>query len=238
MEYESAFLIRKQDQIIRKLSILLKNKCLITGYYGDNDNSFITTLFDINEKNKFIIFYHSPRKDLIKNFINSPVITFKTEHIGIKISFESVKVEKIQHQGVSAFTVPIPDSLLWVEAREFYRVKFPVLTPSFCQLTINNQASINLKLYDLSISGLSVISDSSEISDLMITDARFEQCKLILTDEDEGIISFEIRSKYTINKNTTDRVEKIGCKLTSITSAFENTIQRYMQKIEIENRKK
>ena len=238
MEYESAFLIRNPEKIISKLSILLKNKCLLTAYFGDNDDSFITTILDINIKNNLLIFYHSPKQDAIEQLLYSPIITFKTEYLGIKVAFDAIKIAKIHHQGVSAFAIPIPDSILWIEARDFYRVKSPVSKSSYCRLTLEGQEHITLKLFDISLVGFSVLNASSEISALMIPDTRFENCKLILADTGEDTVSIEIRSKYIVNPENSNRIEKIGCKFTRITPAFENTVQRYMQQIERENRQK
>ena len=112
MEYESAFLIHSPEKIISKLFILLKNKCLLTAYFGDNGDSFITTILDIYTKNNLLIFYHSPKEDTIEQLLNSPKITFKTEYLGIKVVFEAIKLAKIQHQGMSVFAIPIPASIL------------------------------------------------------------------------------------------------------------------------------
>ena len=244
MEYESAFLIRSPKKIFSKLSILLKNKCLLTAYFGDNDDSFITTILDIYVENNHLTFYHGPKENLIEQLLNSPKITFETEYLGIKVAFEAIKLAKIEHQGVPIFVIPIPESILWMEARNFYRVKSPASKSSYCQLILKDQEPINLKLYDISLAGFSILTDSKEVSELMIPDTHFEQCKLILADEDadadedEDTISFEIRSKYIINPETLNKMEKIGCKFTRITPAFENTIQHYMQQIERENRQK
>ena len=238
MEYESAFLIRSPEKIISKLSILLKKEWLLTVYFGDNNDSFTTTILDIHIKNNRLIFYYSPEHDSIGQLFNSPIITFKTEYLGIKVVFNAIKPTKIQHKEVLAFAIPIPDSILWMERREFYRVKSPLSKFSYCQLTLKDQEPINLKLYDISLAGFSVLNASSEISALMIPDTHFEQCKLILADTGEGTISFEIRSKYIMNPETSNKMEKIGCKFTRITPAFENSIQRYMQQIERESRQK
>ena len=238
MEYESAFLIRNPEQIISKLSILFKNKCLLTVYFGDNDDSFITTILDIDIQKNRIFFYHSPKQDAIEQLLDSPVITFKTEYLGIKIAFNTLRIAKMQHQGVSVFAIPIPEAMLWIEARNYYRVKSLISKSGYCQLTLENQGPIALKLCDISLVGFSVFNTSSEISALMIPDAHFEQCKLVLADTGEGIISFKIRSKYIMNPETPNRMEKIGCQFTWITPVFEDTIQRYMQQIERENRQK
>jgi len=239
MDYESAFLISNSEKIISKLSILVKSKCLITAHFGDNGDSFITTILDIYIENSYLTFYHGPKEDSIEQLLGSQKITFKTEYAGIKVAFEAIKIAKIQHQGVSIFVIPVPESILWIETRDFYRVKSPVSKSSYCQLTLKDQDPINLKLYDISLIGLSVLNSCSEISALMIPDTHVEQCKLILTDTGEDTISFHIRrSKYIINPENLTRMEKIGCKFTRITPAFETTIQRYMQQIETENRQR
>ena len=236
MEYESPFLIDNPVKIIRHLYILLKHKCLLTAYFGDNDDSFITTILDIYIKNNLLIFYHGPKGDAMEQLLDSSKITFKTVCLGVEVVFDTIRLAKIQYHGLSVFAVPIPASMLWMERREFYRVKSPVSKSSYCRLTLKDQEHINLKLYDISLGGFSMLTDSKEVSDLMILYTSFEQCKLILSDAGEDTVSFEIRSKYIINPEPLNRIEKIGCKFTRITPVFENTVQRYMQQIERENR--
>ena len=238
MELDSPFLISSPEQINLKLAILFKNKCLITAYYGNNGDSFITTVLDIDTQKNRLIFYHSPKEDAIEDLLKSPLITFKTEYQGIQVTFEATRIGKTQHQGITVFSIPIPESLLWIEARSFYRVRSPIAKSSYCQLVLKDQDAINLKLYDISLAGFSMLNASSEISELLIPDAAFEQCKLILTEAGEGTIAFKVRSKYIINSETSGRIEKIGCQFTKITPAFENVIQRYMGQIERENRQK
>jgi len=164
--------------------------------------------------------------------------------LGVEVVFDTIRLAKIQYQGVSAFSVPIPASILWMERRELYRLKLPVAKSSYCQLTLKDQGPINLKLYDISLGGFSMLADSKKVSDLsknpdlMVLYTSFEHCKLILADTGEYTVSFEIRNKYIINPDNLNRMEKIGCKFTRITPALENAVQRYMQQIERETRQK
>lgn len=238
MDYESTFLIDRPDKIIHHLSILFKKKCLLTASFGEDNESFITTILDIDLKKNRLIFYHSPKEGSIEKLLTSPKITFKTEYLGIKIIFDALRLSKIQHQGVEAFTVPIPSSLLWMEARNFHRVKPPVTKPGYCRLIRKDQKPIDLKLYDISLGGFSILTDSRELSELMPIETGFEQCKLILPDMGEETIDFEIRSKCVIIPENAPGMEKIGCKFTRTTAAFESTVQRYMQQIERELRQK
>lgn len=234
MEFESKFLIHRPDVIINKLSVLRKNKCLLTVNFGDGDDSFITTILDINKENNTIVFYHGPQKDLIERLFHSDSISFKTEYLGIKIAFEGKGMTEICHDGASAFTMPVPTAILWIEAREYYRVKLPIPASSYCQLVMNGPEPITLALCDISISGFSIFNDSSEFSQLMRSGNSFSQCRLILGDLGEGAVSFVIRHKYTMKQQDLKKIEKIGCQFTEITPEFENIIQRYMLQIERE----
>ena len=238
MDYESPFLIDSPEKIITHLFILLKNKCLLTACFGENGDSFITTILEINKQDNVFIFHHGPKEDAIEQLLDSSKITFKTVCLGVEVVFDTLRLVKTHHQGVSVFAAPIPASMLWMERREFHRVKSPVSKSSYCRLTLKEQKTVSLKLYDISLAGFSMLTDSKEVSDLTILYASFEQCKLILADTGEDTVSFEIRSKYIINPETLNRMEKIGCKFTRITPAFETAIQRYMQQIERENRQK
>jgi flagellar brake protein len=228
MEYESAFLIRSPDKIVNKLSILLKNKCLLSVFFGENNDSFITTILDIYVNNGYITFYHGPKEDLVEQLINSENITFKTEYLGIKVVFEATKLAKVKHQGLAVFVIPIPDSMLWIEARDFYRFKSPISKSSYCQVTLKDREPVSLKLYDLSLVGFSMLNDSKEISDVMALDMNFEQCKLLLADTGEDTVSFKIKRKNIINIGNLNRIEKIGCKFTKIAPEFEKIIRHYM----------
>lgn len=238
MEHESAFLIIDPARIAYYLSILLKNKCLLTAYFGDNDDSFITTIFDIDLKKNRLIFYHGPKEDATEQLLNCKKITFKTEHLGIKVAFEAIRLGRIEHQAVSAFAIPIPESMQWMEARDFFRVKPLAAKPSYCQLALEDQKLVKLKLYDISLGGFSMLVDTKEISNLITPDALFEQCKLILADTGEAAVSFQSKSKCVINQENLALTEKVGCQFTHLSPASENTIQRYMQQIERENRQK
>jgi len=238
MENDSSYLIRNPKLMISNLSLLVKNKCLFSVHFGEHNESFITTIIDFNQKNNSLIFDYGHKEDLNQRLINSTKSTFKTELNGIKVSFDGSGLKKTTHNGEPAFILPVPESLFWMQRREFYRVRPPLSNPSHCQLVLKDRAPITLDLYDISLAGFSMLNVSKEISDLLPPGAHFAQSKLILSELGEGVVSFEVCAKSIINPDKTKKLQKIGCKFTRVTPAFEAVIQRYMQQIEIENRQR
>ncbi|ESS73329.1 putative glycosyltransferase [Methyloglobulus morosus KoM1] len=237
MEHESAFIIRNPAQIINKLSLLLKNKRLITVYFGDKKDSFVSTLLDVDKKDKILIF-DGCKEELAEQLLSSPKIICNTEHLGAKVVFNLTDLVPINYQSKLAFTAPMPEMMRWIEHREFFRLRAPYATPSHCVLTIKDKEPVKLKLYDISLRGFSMLNTSEEISELMIPEAHFEKIKLELEGVGECVVSFEVRNKCVINSDKANSLEKIGCKFTRLAPSIEDTIQRYMLQVEREILKK
>ena len=234
----SSFSIQNPKQIIVHLSLLLKKKCLISACLGDDNESYITTLLGINEVNNLVILDYGPKEDLNQHILKAKKVTFNTEYNGIKVSFTGAGLKEVSHKGDPAFSMTIPKSLYWMQRREYFRVKPPLSKPSYCQLIIEDRKPVNLKLYDISLTGFSVLNVSKEVSDLLIQGKSFKQCNLILLETGESMVSFEICNKYIINPDKSQKIQKIGCKFIKITRPIEEVIQRYMQQIQREDLQK
>ncbi len=219
--------IRNQQQIINKLALLFENKCPIKARYGTSDEAHITTLLDIDKENDTVVFDFGSRQDLNHHLLNAGKVIFEAEYRGIKVSFTGTRLKTIIHKGVSAFSILIPKSLFWSQRRGHKRVKVPVSDTCYCQL-IHKDKEINLKLFDISLSGFSMLSDYNEISDLLIPGTLFEHCKLMLSEAGEGLIAFEICDKCAINPDDLQKTQKIGCKFVKIRRQAEEIVQHYI----------
>ncbi len=234
----SSFLVQNPKQIANYLLLLLKNKSLLGARFGTNNESYITTLLDINQKTDSLVLDSGSKEDLNQHILKAGRVIFDTEYKGIKVSFGGSGLKQIIYKGDPAFSMPIPRSIYWMQRREYFRVKSPLTKPSYCQLTLEDNKAVNLKLCDISLTGLAIFNVSKEISDLLIPGANFFQCKLILSDAGECTVSFEVRAKYIVNPDKIQKIQKIGCKFINITRPAEEIIQRYMHQIQRESLQK
>lgn len=237
MSDNSSFTIFNQRQIIHNLSILVKNKCLVSVRFDEGKAFFLTAIISVDEVNNSIVFDCGPKEALNQQLLKSHRIIFQADFAGIKSSFRSEAPKEILYNGETAFTVPIPESMFWMQRREYFRIKSPRAKGSYCQLIFEDKQPINLMLYDISLTGFSMLNTSASVSDLLIPDTQYDGCKLILTNAGEGNVSFKICSKMIINPNKIDqlKIQKIGCSFTEITPAFEMIIQRYINQLQRED---
>jgi flagellar brake protein len=236
MEKESSFTIRGLDQVVNHLTLLQKSKCLLSVICKENNTTFLTTIIEIDKQDKSLMLDYGPKEYLNRPIINGQQTNFVTEYNGIKVSFQGSTFKKVEHEGQPAFLMPIPASILWLQRREFYRLRSPISKNSYCQLTLPEQEPINLQLYDISISGFSLLVESEAIREILLPKTIVETSKLVLEDAGEGDVRFQVCSKYVINPGKVNVIEKIGCMFTGITPIFQSMVQRYMQQIERENK--
>ncbi len=238
------YLVRNPKQILTYLKMLSTDRCLVSAIFGEGDkDTFLTAIMDIDEKKQTITIDCGPKEYLNKRLLDSAIIKCSTEYKGIKVQFEGRKIIKSGKPGQPAFTIPIPGSIYWVQRRQFYRIKSPLSKNSYCTITFKEseteeKTTLNIKLYDLSASGFSILNDTAEFSSQFIPSAEFNNCKLVLEKEEPLIISFDIRHKLPQNPNKPGKTERIGCRLTNQTPRTESTILRYMQNIERELKQK
>ncbi|PKM13761.1 MAG: flagellar brake protein [Gammaproteobacteria bacterium HGW-Gammaproteobacteria-3] len=230
MTNDSDFIIRKKQQIIQHLT-LLKQKCLLNVHFGESE-SFLTTLLDIDTEKERVVLDYGPKEYLNKKLLSADSIRFRGILSGIKIAFVGSNIQSIKYQGQPAFSIALPKDLLWRQRRQFFRVKSPLAKASYLRLTIQDRAPEDVHLYDISLSGFSVLNESSELAEHLTAGSEWQDCPLILENTAEASVSFIIKSVIALNPNKPEKAQKIGCQFTQISPAFESGIQRYIQQIE------
>lgn len=234
----SSFSIQNPKQISSHLFLLFKHKCLLCAHFGAYDESYVTTLLSINEEKNAVVLDYGPKEYLNHHILHANKVIFETEYKGIKVAFAGDALKKITYKGEPAFSMPIPKSFSWRERREYYRVKPPLSKSGYCQLVLEDREPVNLRLYDISLTGFAMLNVSKDLSELLVPNALFSQCKLIFPGAEEIIISFEVRYEYIVNPEKLQKTQKIGCQFINMTRPAEDAVQRYMHQIQREDLQK
>ncbi len=242
------YLIQQPKQVLSHLKLLSENRCLVSAAFGSGEKgTFITAILEIDEKKQTITIDCSPQEYLNKKLLDTAIIKFSTSYQGISVSFEGRKIKKAGTSEQPTFIVPLPNSILWLQKRQFYRTRSPLSKNSYCAVSFIDQETeeqtiVDFKLYDLSVSGFSFLydaEDSTKFSSQLVPSANFENCKLILEGEEDLPLSFEVRHHLTtINPNNQKKIDRFGCRIINSTPRIESTILRYMQIIERELKQK
>ncbi|OAI19512.1 hypothetical protein A1507_06915 [Methylomonas koyamae] len=250
MEKESDYLVRNAKLVYGHLTDLVKKKCIISAHFGEHNQSFLTTIIDLDQKANLLTLDVAPTELLNKQLLNSPKVLFRTEFDGIKVSFRGKSIKKSQSDGHPVFAMPIPDAIFWMQRRQFYRIKIPLShINSVCQIEFtaprdpgnaDNAEPVKSKgvfrLVDLSISGFAFLNPDPQFDKFLNPEDKHEGCMIYLHDGGQAKISFEIKEITKVRATMTATQLRVGCRFTDIPPAFESNIQRYMQDIEIQQK--
>lgn len=251
MENESDYLVTNPNLALSRFKDLLKNKCLISALFGENQSSFLTTIIDIDPKKSLLEFDCAPSEQLNDELLASPKVLFRTEFDGIKVSFRGKGVKRIKKDGEKIFVMPLPDSIFWMQRRHNFRVKIPekhshcytqfVVTTRYEDETgIHSVPNLTrFKVADISVSGFAFLNVTPAFADYVLPPAEYKNCVLHLHDDDdsEARVSFQIVNVNKIRSNQGAIIaQRVGCKFTEIPLGFDTVIQRYIHDIELQMR--
>lgn len=245
MQTESDYLVRSAKLIFGHLSDIIKKKCIISAHFGEHNQSFLTTIVDLDQKANLLTLDVAPTELLNKQLLNSAKVLFRTEYEGIKVSFRGKAIRKSESDGHPVFAMPIPDAIFWMQRRQYYRVRIPLSHKnSTCEISFDleneegetvSQVKV-FSLSDISLSGFSFLNPDAKIADLLQPDAEISECALFLHDGSRANVGLVIKSVNNVRANATAYQHRVGCKFTNMPQVFENSIQRYMQDIELQQK--
>ncbi len=242
MENLSDYLVKNPKQILAYLKTVAAKKCLISVGFGNN-NSFLTAIVGFNEKDQTLRFDCGPKEYLNKALLSSGVVTFKTEYDGIKVLFDGRALKKEGDIAQPTLSMKMPTKIYWIQRRRFYRTRSPFSKNSYCSFIIqdpedkNNIESYDFKLFDLSATGFSILTDTLKIAKPLTVDDEFIDCKLVLDGAETLTISFIIRNILALNPNKLKKYQRVGCEFINSSQNNESACLRYMQNIEREFKK-
>ncbi len=226
------YLIHNNKQILQTLKLLAKNKCLITARFHAGKYSFVTVVIDILLEQNLVILDYGTNDTINKKILTAPRVIFAAVYNGIRTQFSTEQITQAKFKGNTVFAVPIPDSVLWMERREFYRVKIPLTEPVYCKIPLGGDKAVQLYVSDMSITGLALIDPKGASALPEDKDSVLTGCALLLP-EHEAVIDLTIKNHTT--QPTTDNLpdnQRIGCAFVNPTQAFQSKVLQFMQYVE------
>jgi len=235
MDKWSDFLVKNPKQTFLHLKSLATKKCLLSATFGEN-YSFLTAILELQDKNKTMMIDCGPKEYLNKELLSSGLVKFKAEFQGIKVFFEGRQIKKVGNLEKPALLVKMPEQIYWVQRRQFYRVRSPLSKESYCRINLaeidKDKVTLQFKLFDLSATGFSLLTDNKELAKPLVIDKQYNFCELVLEEIGVHSINFIVRCKMALNADKPHKIQRIGCEFMDISLKSEAAFLRYMQDVE------
>lgn len=237
VEGSERYLIHSRIEILFILRAIMQRNILVTLCFNQGNDRILTSILGVDAERGEMVVDHSPNEELNRQALMAEKLTFITSLDQVKIQFVCHGIEKIQFEGRSTFSVSIPEHLLRMQRREYYRIAAPAIDPPKCTIPLPAvHSAAELALLDISCGGIAVIDCHSKID--FAPGATYETCRLILPDVGALNIAIQVKSTFEATlKNGLTR-KRAGCEFIAMPKNMLAVIQRYIFKLERERKAK
>lgn len=111
--------------------------------------------------NEQLIFDLGSNTSMNQQVLECGEVTICADTQGARVEFSLAALTRIEHDGLPAFSAPLPDVLWQIQRREFFRVRAPLDPVFWCHSQWPDGSKARFRLQDLSLGGISVLADDA-----------------------------------------------------------------------------
>lgn len=230
----SSFRVESRRQIVSILRSVSQRNQLVRMEIKKTGDSAVTSILDVDETDGIVIIDCASSATTNQRFLDSDMVSFETMLDSIRILFSASRVTACQHDGRPALSIAIPEYVIRLQRREYYRVSTPVANPVRCTLQVKDEngdivSSVALPLFNISAGGIGIV-DEKKVIDLE-DGTYYDNCRI---DFPGGMVTVKLRLTNTreISLGGGKSIRRHGMMFIDPGNATLAAIQRYITKAE------
>lgn len=233
------FFLNERSEIVFYLNLLARQRSLLTVYANDGQHFFLTSIVAVDEASDRFFLDLPEATENIAYATQARQITLATNLDRVKIQIRLQQLTTGQYQNQNVLVSVIPEALLRLQRREFFRLELPTTNPIRCKLAAASADGFpkifELALADISGGGISLVAPT-EAAEFFPRDALFPQCRLEIPGDGVIQVNLCVRKTIEISATTGQHSLRIGCEFINLTASSQNFIDRYIARIERERK--
>ncbi|HJV26680.1 MAG TPA: flagellar brake protein [Aromatoleum sp.] len=227
------YAIHDRREILQLLNALVSRREPVTTYI-DAGPWFVTKVLAISSDGNALVL-DAPAdeaKSALAANAAQLVCTTRLEKVNIQFTVEAAAPDTYDHR--PALRAALPESILRLQRREFFRLPTPQSEPVTCSISHSlpdgRKKTVKLRILDISGGGLAIVVPPDELP--FLPGMEFNRCHLELPDNEALEVGLKVRNLYTVEKPGSGTVTRAGCEFFGLSRQMMARIQRYMFRLE------
>lgn len=228
----SHFELTSPFDIAHALRQLMNKREMIALYFNQGSQFALTTIVDVDAKSGFFLIDQSGSAEVNRKLAQSERNVFVATPDGIKHQFVCGPLKAASHHGKGAFRLALPQSLIKLQRREFFRLATPITNPLKCKINDHPAGKLELPLNDISLGGICLMLTTPR-DDIHIMDILHD-CSIDLPQF--GVLPFEmeVRNIRPVRQRNDNLVHLVGCQFHNLPGTRQNMLQKYITQLQKE----
>jgi len=232
----SQFMLRTPIEINGVLRSLYDHVSQITVFFNEGQDMLLTTLALVAADHLILDF--GPNEEMNRKALLVGKHFCVTMLDKVRVQFILRGLSQVEFDGRPAFRCALPDEVLRLQRREYYRLMTPVMRPLKCTVPIPLPDG-NVKLYeahvfDISGGGLGIAAPPEDIP--FASGMQFPNCRIELPEVGFVTCTLEVRSIFAVTLKSGAHVRHAGCEFVNIPGPMLTLVHRYIIKVERERK--
>ncbi len=228
----SKFLVESDKEVAYILRAIMQKGERVTAHFNQGGDMILTSLVEV-DGNEVILDYGA-NEALNRKITEAHKVIFITSQDKVRVQFVANRVEKINYEGKPAFRIDLPETLIKLQRREYFRLATPITKPLMCTLPLEGGKKLNLPIADISIGGIGLVNPPAHFK--FELGASYQGCHFTLPDIGTIVTTLQIRNAFEVTLKSGLHTWRAGCMFINLPGTMQSMIQRYIIKLERERR--
>ena len=238
-DHYSQYLLYSKSEILAVLRALIQKGAMITVHFDQGRSFLLTTMIALSADNREFILDIGSNEEMNNRALQANKLIFTTLVDKVKIQFSLTKLSQTQSDGRLAFVGAIPERILRLQRREFFRLATPIANPikinALLRRADGSALQIELPLLDISGGGVGLMV-SLDLAQLFERGSILNDCKMLLPDEGLLVTLLCVRNLFDVTTRSGSRYVRVGCEFVNLPAPRLTLVQRYITRIERERK--
>lgn len=222
-------------EVAHHLKTIANQGHMVTVFSNKGKTFILTRFLQVDAKSRTLVFDWGADPETNTQMLGSERNVFVCSPEGVKTQFITGQARKVDFEGRPAFEVTLPEQVIKLQRREFFRIRTPVGTPVMCTIADYPDNPIDLQLFDISLGGLSLWLPSLNTPGFELGKQYF-RCSMELRPFGVLPCAMEVRHRLPVTLRNGQDAVRIGTSFLGLPSSMENLIQKYVGQLERERR--
>lgn len=235
----SQFLLYSKSEILAVLRALIQKGAMITVHFDHGDSFLLTSMIGLAADHRQFILDLGSNEEMNRKALLADKLIFTTLVDKVKVQFSLPKLSLTQSEGRPAFLGSVPETVLRLQRREYFRLATPIAHPLMLTVTARRSdgsaATVDVPLLDLSGGGVGLMATPDQ-GQLFRCGDTLHDCKLQLPDEGLLVATLGVRNLIEFTTRNGSRHVHIGCEYVGLPAPRMTMLQRYITRVERERK--
>jgi c-di-GMP-binding flagellar brake protein YcgR len=231
------YLLHNRNEILYILRSLQGAADNITVHFNDGHDFLLSAVIAVDEDG--ITLDYGGNAELNRRALAAERHFCVANHEKIRIQFLLRSMREISFNGTPAFHAPLPDTVLRLQRREYFRLTTPVAHPIKCRIPVSHhiehsRSAMDANVIDISGGGLAIMVPPAGAT--FSAGDTFANCRVELPDVGIVVATLEVRNVFEVTLRSGAQVTRAGCQFANLPGPMLTLVQRYIIKAERERK--